>query len=334
MHTKHIAYLACPGCSSPLTLHEEADCTTGQVEHGFLLCAHCREMYPIIKGIPRFVSSENYAASFGYEWNMHATTQYESKGGGEDSRKRFVAETQWPSDLIGEVILEVGCGAGRFTEQALKTGAMVCAVDYSNAVDANYRQHGANENVLIAQADIYHLPFKKGAFDRVFCLGVLQHLPDVKKGFDCLLPPLKPGGHLAVDVYAKMRGVVPFILRSTQARNWLRLITPSLKPEHLYGYCRRYITIMYPFARWMSRFPLVAPFILRRFVIPPYFGVYDLPEGRLREWMILDLFDGLSARYENCQYIDVVEKWLRQAPLKDVTVCYGYNGINGRGVRL
>ena len=36
----------------------------------------------------------------------------------------------------GKWVLDAGCGMGRFAEIALKIGAQVVALDYSNAVDA------------------------------------------------------------------------------------------------------------------------------------------------------------------------------------------------------
>src|SRR5207248_3605674 len=119
------------------------------------------------------------------------------------SEKRFFEETGWPRVLAREVILEVGSGSGRFTEQAASTEAFIISFDYSHAVEANYASNGARENVLIVQADIYAMPFRTEYFDKVFCFGVLQHTPDVRQAFLALPPMLKPGGELVVDVYKK-----------------------------------------------------------------------------------------------------------------------------------
>ncbi len=96
--------------------------------------------------------------------------------GSDLSERRFFAETKWDRNLAGEVILEVGSGSGRFTTPAASTGAMVVSLDYSYAVEANYAQNGHRENVLIVQGDIYRMPFRKESFDKLFCIGVLQHI--------------------------------------------------------------------------------------------------------------------------------------------------------------
>ena len=68
-------------------------------------------------------------------------------------------------------MLEVGSGAGRFTEQAASTGAFVVSMDYSAAVDANYQSNGTKPNVLIVQGDVYQMPFRRSSFDKLFCFA-------------------------------------------------------------------------------------------------------------------------------------------------------------------
>ncbi|HXA92727.1 MAG TPA: hypothetical protein VNU73_05725, partial [Steroidobacteraceae bacterium] len=97
----------------------------GVLLEGALACPACDREFPVVSGIPRFVPRENYASGFGLEWTRHARTQYDSYSGLKVSEQRFFAQTGWPHDLRGEVILEVGSGSGRFTEQAANTGATV-----------------------------------------------------------------------------------------------------------------------------------------------------------------------------------------------------------------
>ena len=54
---------------------------------------------------------------------------------------RLFNVTGWDKRLKGEKILEVGSGAGRFTEILLGTGAEITSFDYSNAVTANYNNN-------------------------------------------------------------------------------------------------------------------------------------------------------------------------------------------------
>ncbi|HPF98893.1 MAG TPA: glycosyltransferase [Kiritimatiellia bacterium] len=332
MRLAHLKYLVCPDCRTALSVSETVREDDRLVE-GQLRCDACGQAFPVVRGIPRFVPAANYASSFGFEWTQHARTQYDSYTGSHITEHRFFAETRWPRDMSGQVILEVGSGSGRFTEQAASTGATVVSMDYSSAVEANFASNGRRDNVLIVQGNLYHMPFPLDFFDKLLCIGVLQHTPNVEASFRCLPRYLKPGGEIVVDVYAKMRGLLSFVLRTTSTKEVLRHFTPKMKAERLYELCRRYIKFMWPLARIMGRWGDVGAFLLRRLMIPPYFGVYDLPEYHLREWIILDMFDILSPAYDQPQQIDTVREWFEKWGLEKIDVQYGYNGIEGRGTR-
>jgi uncharacterized protein YbaR (Trm112 family) len=119
--------LCCPACRSGLVQPDESS----------LRCTACGESYVVRDGIPRFVPAENYASNFGLQWNLFRQTQLDSFSGQPISRRRFLSYTGWTeAELRGALVLDVGCGAGRFTEVALSLGARVVALDYSSAVDA------------------------------------------------------------------------------------------------------------------------------------------------------------------------------------------------------
>src|SRR5712691_4035482 len=125
------------------------------------------------------MSEVRYADSFGEQWNRYRRVQLDSATGKPLSRERLLDGTGWrPDELAGERILEVGCGAGRFTEVLLALGAEPSSVDYSSAADACLENCGGDPGLTVVQADLFALPFPKGSFDRVFCYGVLQHTPD------------------------------------------------------------------------------------------------------------------------------------------------------------
>src|SRR5438552_16003014 len=135
MRLEHLSLLVCPACREPLDcVQNDADSPSGRITGGCLACTSCKREYPVISGVPRFVPRENYASGFGLEWTKHARTQYDSYSGISASEDRFYGQTGWSRDLTGEVILEVGSGSGRFTEQAARTGATLVSLDYSYAV--------------------------------------------------------------------------------------------------------------------------------------------------------------------------------------------------------
>lgn len=325
MKQEHIKYLVCPSCTGDLIVTEIKKQKKDSIEEGLLQCLNCKATYNIIRHIPRFVSMENYASGFGFEWNKHAKTQHDSYTGTAISETRFFEETKWPRELRRQTILEVGSGSGRFTEQAASTGAMVVSMDYSSAVDANYSSNGQKDNVLIVQADIYSMPFKTNFFNKLFCIGVLQHTPNPEDAFLNLPKYLKPGGSLVVDVYSYKRYLLV-------TRYFARLITKRLPHETLYKLVEKYVNLMWPLVKQINKLPK-GRYINRFVLISDYIGVYPLSEEILKEWAILDTFDVLSPVYDKPQFLRTVKKWFEKAGLENINVHYGYNGIEGSGTK-
>lgn len=325
MRLEHLRHLACPDCQKPLQLGREERSEGGHVMEGALACAGCRQEYPVRGGIPRFVPADNYASGFGLQWNRHARTQLDSFTGIPLTTDRFFKDTQWPRDLSGQVVLEVGCGAGRFTEVVLKTGATLVSLDYSTAVEANFKSNGHNPNLLIVQGDIYRMPFALDSFDRVFCLGVLQHTPDVHRSFQQLPLFLRPGGQLAIDVYKRF----PWTKQITITKYWARPITRRIKPQWLYPMVEAYVRTLWPLTRWVHRFRYGRHFNWR-LLIADYQGMFPLPENLLRDWAVLDTFDMLAPAYDQPQTPETVRRWFEEARFRSFELGEGINGVVGR----
>jgi 2-polyprenyl-3-methyl-5-hydroxy-6-metoxy-1,4-benzoquinol methylase len=189
-------------------------------------CAGCHAAFPIVDGMPRFVSAEHYSENFGFQWNRFARTQLDSANGTTISRDTFVEKTGWSLDqLKGMRVLDAGCGMGRFAEVVADAGAELHAVDLSVAVEAAQKNLGARPGVRIYQADIMNLPFPDGSFDAIYSIGVLHHTPGTRAAFLALVPLLKPGGRIAIWVYSEK-------LRAMVGSEVLRKVTPRL-PKRL-----------------------------------------------------------------------------------------------------
>lgn len=108
----------------------------------------------------------------------------------------------------GERLLDLGCGAGRHTFEALGRGADVVAVDLDDAVLKDVSSFGraviaeANGDPRLAciNADALRLPFATGSFDRVIASEVLEHIPSDVAAMSELVRVLRPGGIAAVTV--------------------------------------------------------------------------------------------------------------------------------------
>lgn len=334
MKREHVKYLACPNCKSELEINQVYKEDSSSIKEGTLKCIECAATYDIIRHIPRFVTSEHYTEGFGLEWRIHSRTQYDSYSGANISETRFFEETRWPKRMDGEVVLEVGSGSGRFTEQASSTGAMVVSMDLSLAVEANYSSNGPKKNVLIVQADIYKMPFKNHSFDKIFCFGVMQHTPDAKEAFKSICTSLKKDGNTIVDVYARYPGVMGSLKKALTTKYWVRPLTKEMPPEQLYKLCKKYVEFMWPLARLINKIPCFGRRINLKLLIADYGGMFNLSDKMLREWAVLDTFDTLSPKYDRQYSISEVKSWFDDAGLKNVEVNYGYNGIEGRGTRL
>jgi SAM-dependent methyltransferase len=296
------------------------------MEEGLLECEKCGVQYPIVRGLPRFVTSEMYAASFGFQWNKFPTLQVDTVMKNDLSRKRFYATTGWPDRLPGERILEAGCGSGRFTQLALETGAEVFSFDLSSAVEAAYANNRAAPDLLMFQASIYQIPLRNELFDKIFCMGVIQHCPDPKKAFLSLIGFLRPGGEIVIDVYQKTGFPPPL-------KYWARPITRLLSPQTLYRVLAATIPMAYRVKSWINSIPHLGPSLASLVPIGALSHAsigLNYTEAELKQVKILSAFDMLSPKYDFPQRIEDVRKWFNEADLSEIVIQVGYNGINAK----
>jgi SAM-dependent methyltransferase len=111
----------------------------------------------------------------------------------------------------GDKVLDLGCGFGRHAFEAARRGASVVALDagrdevngvaamFIAMVEAGELAEGS-VHANVVQGDALHLPFPDGAFDRVICSEVLEHIPDDLAAMTELARVLRPGGTMAITV--------------------------------------------------------------------------------------------------------------------------------------
>jgi SAM-dependent methyltransferase len=100
-------------------------------------------------------------------------------------------------------------------------------MDLSEAVEAAYVNTAEFPTVHVIQANIYRPPLRP-MFDLVYCVGVIQHLPNPRTGFISLTGLLKKGAVLFVWVYGQRRGIyrVVDIMRKGTVHLPLRILYP------------------------------------------------------------------------------------------------------------
>lgn len=112
----------------------------------------------------------------------------------------------------GDLLLDLGAGAGRHAFETYRRGARVVAFDYSaaelkdvSALFAAMREAGeagteSDALAVTANGDALRLPFRDDTFDHIIASEVLEHVTDDELALAEAHRVLKPGGTLAATV--------------------------------------------------------------------------------------------------------------------------------------
>ncbi len=316
---KTIVQLTCKPHGLPLTPKEGSlACNQG--------CA-----YEVLNNIPRFVSVNTYASSFGLQWNMFRTTQLDSYTGLTISRDRLTRIAGGSLDVFkGKKTLEVGCGAGRFTELMLEAGTHVFAADLSDAVDANYKNCSRYEHYFVCQADLMELPVLPEQFDIVICIGVIQHTPSPEETIATLCTYLKPGGTLMIDHYSPGYPLFP-------TRKWLRQRLLKMSNTDAMHFVVGMVNLLWPIHRAFYKHRhnkiignLRTHFLYWSPVIDYYDSYAQLGEKLMHEWALLDTHDNLTDYYKHLRSAEDIESHLKCLGMVEIVTTYAGNGVEAR----
>ena len=291
-------------------------------------------IFPLIYSIPRFVPQDNYASSFGLQWNEYRTTQLDSHTGLTISRDRLTRLLGGSLDVVnGKKILEAGCGAGRFSEILLEAGAHLHAVDLSTAVEANYANCRHFPHYSVCQASILELPFAPEQFDIVICIGVIQHTPNPEETMTALCRQVKPGGMLVIDHYT-------YGYAATLSRRLLRSVLLKMPGNIALSSCRTLTTCLWPLHRgfWHTRtLPLIGRLRHRFLRLSPLVDYHDaypqLGPERLKIWATLDTHDTLTDYYKHLRSTDEIRETLSSLGMDTIETAYAGNGVEARAFK-
>ncbi len=226
-------------------------------------------------------------------------------------------------ELAGKLVLDAGCGGGRYARLVGSHGARAIGVDLSAAVEKAAALCHDLPDVAIVQADLLDLPLADGCFDLVYSIGVLHHTPDPRRAFAQIARRVKPGGRLAVWLYR----------RNTAPQEWvntgLRAVTTRLPSRVLEPLCAGLGTL--------GSIPLINR------TLNKLANFSSHPDWTLR---VCDNFDWYAPRYQSHHTPAELKRWFAEegftdlvelAPAKNGSLydaAYHHNLIIGSGVNV
>ncbi len=330
--------LACPECSGPLRLDiQQSD--KEEILAGLLGCPKCRCDFPIRDGIPRFVPSEAYMSSSSFESKYWRRTPFDTESR-KLSESTFVASTGTrPEELAGKLVLDVGCGSGRFMDVVARAGAETVGLDPSLAVDAARENLRSLPHCHLIQANALFPPFRPGTFDFAYSIAGLTNASDSREGFRRMAATVKPRGAAAIWVVPLRRLTEAFeyfpdqvnellahdsdyqipakrqelVSRLAPGLDWARetssrferFFTTRLPKRWLYALCHVAIPLYY-----LYRIPIFYPMRLVAKI-----AMHPDPERR-----VLDTFEWYSFRYQWKHTYPQVQAWFEKAGFENITL--------------
>ena len=316
--------LVCPLCRGDLKDTEEQ-----------YVCLNCHRQYPVIDHVPRFMADlsegeQQVNRSFHLEQRRYRDSRHLHFR--EELVEQWLQDVQLPRDYFkGKLVLDAGCGSGRWTYAMALLGATVVAVDFTEGgVQVTHQATAERENVTVIQASIARLPFKYERFDFVVSWGVLHHTPDTKQAFERLVPLVKKQGQLYVMVYEKHNPVKFFFT------NLIRRVLRMFSEERRYRICKWFV-INNPILFRLLRDRIICSLKTK--------GDDPLEISTLQ----LGLYDAYSPVFNHLHSRQEVERWFREHRFEQICLTkpvrfttkkdvrrFGECGgsVNMRGVRV
>ncbi len=243
--------------------------------------------------------------SFDYQW-----THFPDMAPANEKHFLNYIHPVQPEFFQGKLGLDAACGFGRHLYYAAGFGPRhMVGMDFSNAIFSARQTNRSRSNISLVKGDIYRMPFKRGAFDFIYSLGALHHLPDPEEGFRSLFEFVKPEGAVAIWVYSKRRRLVNFFTERVRSLT-RRIPLPTLMKISFLFAGVDYFAFIFPYSL-LRRLPLVERFAFPRVKLYarfPFFVCYA------------DWFDRFSAPLRHYFDKEELEDWGRRVGLRNILV--------------
>lgn len=198
---------ACPKCKRPLRTSDNVLC-----------CVECNRTYPIVGGIPDFLSGDSqadlapvlriakgadllapiYENRFWYQLLLNLAGSGSSSIG---SIAGFHAKTL---EGITGAVLDVACGPATYGRRIVSSSRNIYGIDISMGMlqkGMTYILQDGVTGVRLARARAEELPFENAVFDGVICSGSLHLFPDTVCSLCEIARTMKPSAPLSVQTF-------------------------------------------------------------------------------------------------------------------------------------
>ncbi len=274
------------------------------------------------------------AESFGYEWQKYKVTPKEEDivtfFGLTGIDPRFYENHEYPdtftyyptakdiaaidaSFLKSRLVLDVGCGMGKYTDLVSDYGAEVVGLDLSLALERAREKTRHKPNVHLIQGNIFFPPLRKEIFDFGFSLGVLHHTPNTETAFKKMASLIKPGGTMSAWVYPSALSRYEALGRLVQD-DLLRPILRRLPHRALYQVCRLLGAMV------LLRAKLMTTNLRGRYKIERLLGLFAVRMHKDIEIASFLNFDWYSPQYRFYQSEEEVYQWYEEADFRDIRI--------------
>lgn len=346
MRRSLLEILVDPSSRSPLELLNETPSPMEEIVTGEL--AGNGRTYPIVNGIPRFVTTADQGQkqtenSFGYKWRQRDTYESEEMYGFAREwmirRYGFADEKDLRSFFAGAGrVLDAGCGGGFSSGLYLsdESRGQWIGADISEAIDVARDRLGHLPGTEFVQADVMELPFADESFDVILSEGVLHHTPSTERAFKSLVPVLKRGGEVMFYVYRRKGPIREF------ADDYIRGVVAPMPPEEAWDALRPLTKLAQALSELDTEVDVPEDI--------PYLGIKAGKQDvqRLVYWSFLKQFwnsqwtfeqnnhvnfDWYHPRYAHRQSQEEITRWCRESELEIRRVYAEESGYSVRAVR-
>lgn len=280
--------IECKSEALSLNVYKEKN---GSILVGDIECS-CGKVYEIENGIPRFLekwlSLSDTIKNFEFQWETWGKEEVIFGRTKEESRAYLLDHLGFGLDekfFEGKMVLDAGCGHGRFVELFAEMGAeLAVGIDLGDGIEIAKWRNRNFKNTLFVQGNLLNVPFRSEFFDYAWCNGVLHHTPNPRLGLQQLCEITKKKGYVNLWLYPK--GGYAWEI----SQKAIRSITTRLNLKLLYILCY-----------------MAAPLL---YVVPTYSSTN--PRKNTWKHCAQVIFDWYSPKYQSHHTNEEVVEWFRE----------------------